>query len=298
MNVTCVTQKFICSFFENDIEIDDESKFIGCTIVKKFQTQFEDHHNEINPWELIHMTKLDFKLCFCVYIYMDDIRYDLFATLVELNYTDTMTNLLTNIFEPLNIETPFDYSDNKFIFTFEPSEFRIPNKKPVYLKRVEMEMYGGNITIDNDDPWAISEIIPEFLYLGNVDGAADIENLKRLGIKYVLNMTSESKSTCDYNPPAGLFECLRISIDDSPNVRISDYFNTTHKFINKARSEGVGVLVHCYAGVSRSASIVISYLMKTQGLSFNDARIIVRNLRPIINPNEGFVNCLIKYEQR
>jgi protein-tyrosine phosphatase len=51
---------------------------------------------------------------------------------------------------------------------------------------------------------------------------------------------------------------------------------------------GGRVFVHCFAGVSRSATIVIAYLMKEHGLSFNSAIKFVKSKRPQINPNDGF----------
>lgn len=56
------TQPYICSFFENDIEITNYDKFIGCIITEKIQTQFEDNHEGLSPWEIMHMTKLEFIL--------------------------------------------------------------------------------------------------------------------------------------------------------------------------------------------------------------------------------------------
>ena len=56
------TQPYICSFFENDTEIINCDKFIGCIIIKKIQTQFENTHEIINPWEIMHLTKLEFIL--------------------------------------------------------------------------------------------------------------------------------------------------------------------------------------------------------------------------------------------
>jgi len=48
------------------------------------------------------------------------------------------------------------------------------------------------------------------------------------------------------------------------------------------------VLVHCFAGVSRSATIVIAYLMQEHGLTLTDALMHVRKQRYFINPNDGF----------
>jgi protein-tyrosine phosphatase len=59
------------------------------------------------------------------------------------------------------------------------------------------------------------------------------------------------------------------------------------------------VLVHCHAGVSRSSTIVISYLMRKYiNFSLNDALKFVKSKRPIIKPNKGFMKQLQKYEDK
>lgn len=56
------------------------------------------------------------------------------------------------------------------------------------------------------------------------------------------------------------------------------------------------MVVHCQAGVSRSATIVIAYLMKTKGWPYLEARNYLRSKRPIIEPNDGFVEQLQSFE--
>lgn len=60
---------------------------------------------------------------------------------------------------------------------------------------------------------------------------------------------------------------------------------------------GKNVLVHCAAGVSRSASLVIAYMMKVKGMSFTESHNYVKSKRGVIQPNEGFIEQLKKYEQ-
>lgn len=55
------------------------------------------------------------------------------------------------------------------------------------------------------------------------------------------------------------------------------------------------VFVHCAAGVSRSASFVIAYLMKSKLMPYLDAYALVKCKRPIIKPNSGFVKQLEEY---
>ena len=48
------------------------------------------------------------------------------------------------------------------------------------------------------------------------------------------------------------------------------------------------MLVHCQQGVSRSASIVIAFLIKKFKVCYKDALDFVKKKRSIVNPNEGF----------
>lgn len=56
------------------------------------------------------------------------------------------------------------------------------------------------------------------------------------------------------------------------------------------------VLVHCYAGVSRSPALVIAYLMATKGWGLEEAYDFVKERRRIIKPNRSFINQLEQWE--
>jgi protein-tyrosine phosphatase len=64
-----------------------------------------------------------------------------------------------------------------------------------------------------------------------------------------------------------------------------------------SKKERGNVLVHCYAGVSRSASIVIAYFMHKHKLSLLDAMKLVKSKRSCISPNVGFLLQLKEFEK-
>ena len=103
---------------------------------------------------------------------------------------------------------------------------------------------------------------------------------------------------CDCLPPKfpAEYRYKVIEILDEPSAKLSSHFQETGEFIHNAIQGGGVVLVHCFAGVSRSASTVIAYLMRYHNMTFNQAFAHVRGKRPWINPNTGFVTQLRRYE--
>ncbi len=67
--------------------------------------------------------------------------------------------------------------------------------------------------------------------------------------------------------------------------------------IQEGRRRG-NVLVHCYHGVSRSATLVIAYLMVTRGMLYKTAYQFVLARRACISPNPGFKKQLMLLEER
>jgi dual specificity MAP kinase phosphatase len=60
-------------------------------------------------------------------------------------------------------------------------------------------------------------------------------------------------------------------------------------------ASGGKVLIHCYAGVSRSATITIAYLMQELGMPYSEAMKYVKSKRYFINPNDGFRRQLLAF---
>ncbi len=88
-----------------------------------------------------------------------------------------------------------------------------------------------------------------------------------------------------------------VDIDDRDRCNIKAHFDPCIAFINKHVKQGTSVYVHCAAGVSRSASIVIAYLMKEFNMSYDIAFSQLKACRPVIDPNNGFRKQLKTYEE-
>lgn len=113
-------------------------------------------------------------------------------------------------------------------------------------------------------------------------------NISKYKIKAIINL-----SCMEYEPLTA--EHLNIPVYDHEMVDISKHFDEAYKFIDKNIKNG-NVLIHCQAGISRSATIIISYLMKKYHLSYGDIIKNIRCARPIINPNSGFTEQLLKMQ--
>lgn len=132
------------------------------------------------------------------------------------------------------------------------------------------------------------------LYLSNARAAADRNVLTSLGITHVLTIEAHKlpKDTFEGTNISTLF----IRAYDLPQAHIMHYFPMTNSFIDEGLRKG-NVLVHCHFGVSRSATIVIAYLMSKYKMTFEQAYVYVRQRRRFINPNTGFVSQLREYQR-
>ncbi|XP_053126176.1 dual specificity protein phosphatase 26 isoform X1 [Hemicordylus capensis] len=151
---------------------------------------------------------------------------------------------------------------------------------------LERLLYTGKTACNHAD-----EVWPG-LYLGDQDIAANRRELAHLGITHILNAShSKWRGGAEYYDGTGICY-LGIEAHDSPTFDMSPYFEPAADFIHKAliRSRG-RILVHCAVGVSRSATLVLAYLMIYHHLTLVEAIKTVKDHRGII-PNRGFLRQL------
>ncbi|XP_062951385.1 dual specificity protein phosphatase 8 [Cynocephalus volans] len=138
----------------------------------------------------------------------------------------------------------------------------------------------------------LTRILPH-LYLGSQKDVLNKDLMTQNGISYVLN----ASSSC----PKPDFICesrfMRIPINDNYCEKLLPWLDKSIEFIDKAKLSSCQVIVHCLAGISRSATIAIAYIMKTMGMSSDDAYRFVKDRRPSISPNFNFLGQLLEYER-
>lgn len=131
-------------------------------------------------------------------------------------------------------------------------------------------------------------ILPGQLYLGSQYSACHLETLRQLNISAVL-VCGNSLPRFFMERPDSSIEYHKLPIHDSLDQPLLPYIHSAMQFLeNNIILRNKGVLVHCAAGVSRSASMVIAYLMKHKRWDYDTARQFVWEKRPTINPNPRF----------
>ena len=137
---------------------------------------------------------------------------------------------------------------------------------------------------------SVNEIV-KGLWIGNMDAATDYNFFKKHNISAVVNCTPDvpaafAKYGVNY---------LRVNLNDSLKQqdieKMINYLPKAISFIYQKREiEGKNVLVHCHAGMQRSAAITAAYISKIYGISINDAINLILKKRPVAFHNGTCVN--------
>lgn len=147
--------------------------------------------------------------------------------------------------------------------------------------------------VDLTPDYSINRILDQ-LYLSGDDPAQNREILRENKITHIVNVTTNVENKFESE-----LSYKRVRIYDLASENIKDYFDEVFEFIESALNASIDnrVLVHCNQGVSRSASFVIAYLLQKRAFfNYKSAYNYVREQRPQIKPNEGFVKHLIELE--
>eukprot|EP00756_Hemistasia_phaeocysticola_P062655 Hpha_TRINITY_DN6108_c0_g1::TRINITY_DN6108_c0_g1_i1::g.164885::m.164885 len=136
------------------------------------------------------------------------------------------------------------------------------------------------------------DLICDTIYLGSLRSAQQVRIYEHLNITHLASIGRELTVVL-----APGMEQLQLNVDDMPGVDLTPHFDAAHEFMDQAIDKKVGVLVHCFKGQSRSATVVVTYLMKKRRITRDAAIAEVKRCRPCINPNPGFMDVMARYEK-
>ena len=181
-------------------------------------------------------------------------------------------------------------SDNQFIKPYKTNHLfnnNTSNKKkcPICQKEIENYRYRFHVNLHPSK-------IFNWLYLGSYRNACDKQEIKDIGINYVLNCAIE----CLESFPTGVKYC-HLKLNDMPSFKLIPHLEKATSFINQAQINNGIILVHCQLGISRSTSCVIAYMIKYMGYTAMSALDFIKKKRTQVMPNFGFLQQLMVYEK-
>ena len=174
--------------------------------------------------------------------------------------------------------------DNSNVFQNELQDFKETQR--VYGNN--KGMIGSLVDLTIEPTFITNNIL-----LGNAYNARNFYELEQNNIGLIVNCSTDIPNYFeDY------FTYERVEVRDILGAEIYIYLNSMadkiHKFLQNNNKR---VFVHCFMGSSRSATIVISYLMKYKNYSRRDALNFLKELRPVVNINIDFFRQLLQFEK-
>jgi len=138
-----------------------------------------------------------------------------------------------------------------------------------------------------EDPDEISTILPDRLYIGSAEAAKHKAALERLKVKFIISIGDPDDVYVIHEG----FEYHRINMLDKTHQGILTHA-ALDQIVDLMVDHPGGILVHCYAGRSRSAAVVIAYMIRVHKMRYVDAHGFVKARRRYIKPNSEFVKVL------
>ena len=166
----------------------------------------------------------------------------------------------------------------------------IPKYNRINLKE-ELNMDNNEVKKNDED---YSEIIKDFLFISGYKTASTLSDLQNLKITNIINCSGD---LCENLEFSGI-HYLTLNIRDNVSENIECIFYKCINYIDEAKEKNGRILIHCYKGVSRSVSVLISYLIYLYKWTYDKAFDFVQLKRPVANPNIGFYLQLKTFHKR
>lgn len=144
---------------------------------------------------------------------------------------------------------------------------------------------------DDKEPQQVPGLESPTIWIGNEYAARNCGFMRDQGIEFVVSMIERDWDDCEN------VTYLEAEIDDTSFVIITPSIHRVHGWLNTLEPSSQ-VLVHCAAGVSRSATIVLGHmLLRDHLLTLDTALERLQSARSVVNPNPGFMRELYLLER-
>jgi protein-tyrosine phosphatase len=130
-------------------------------------------------------------------------------------------------------------------------------------------------------------VIPQRLFLGNASAAMDPNIIRHHRITNIISVMDDPEFELFHQETSQSI----IPIWDAIDEPIENYFVSSYQMILNAAPRS-RFLIHCHMGLSRSVTLTISFLMIHYRWTYDNACRHVKELRPSMRPNNGFVEAL------
>ena len=191
------------------------------------------------------------------------------------------------IHNPINLNLNLNQMENQA----QNNNSQIPKYNRIKMNLKEELSMDNNDTKKEED---FNEILTDFLYISGYKTASTASDLQNLKITNIINCSGD---LCENLSFSGI-DYLTLNIRDNVSENIECLFFKCINYINEAKEKKGKVLIHCYKGVSRSVSVLISYLIFLNKWTYDEAFDFVQSKRAIANPNIGFYLQLKTFHKR
>lgn len=214
----------------------------------------------------------------------------IFDKIVAMSLLDQLKLKKSNLKSTITNITHADGSQEQIILSKNGDE--VKQTSNVQLKP---KTYG--FVVDTKPDQVPACIIDDFLYLGSQDSVM-LENVNKFGLTDVLSVGIPAPiSDISFNDGSDstihnhYVDCL-----DLPDTQLLPILKETNEIINNVKEKNGRILVHCNAGVSRSSTVCIGFLMQNEQMDFESAFQLVKSKRECIRPNDGFYKQLKEFQ--
>jgi len=169
--------------------------------------------------------------------------------------------------------------------TNQTNQDNLTNKKRIFTPKSKLNQIQ---TFFSEPTYIIDNI-----FLGSAFNASNYNSLKNNNIGLIINMTNEISNYYEDE-----IEYKKYGLYDNNAQPIKQFFDKALLDILEFQQYNPtkNILVHCFMGASRSASIVAYYIHKKHNKNINDAIIFMKNKRIVVNPTVLFYNQLLEVE--